>query len=54
MLELDVNTARNRWVDKPQEEPILVAIDRLQWCASEIEDEFWLPDRESVTKAVTY
>lgn len=30
VLELDVNTARIRRVDKPQEEPILVSLDRLR------------------------
>ena len=50
VLEVDVNTARIRRVDKPQEDPILVAIDRLRRCAREIEDKFWPPDKERVSR----
>ena len=32
ILELGVNTAKIRRVDRPQDEPLLVALDRLQQC----------------------
>jgi len=38
------NTAQIRRVDKPQEEPILVAMDRLRRCPEEVGDNFW-PDK---------
>ena len=46
ILELDVNTARIRRVDRPQDEPILVALDRLRRCPDEIADEYWPPDKK--------
>ena len=41
ILEVDVNTARIRRVDKPQDEPILVHQDRLRRCLNELADECW-------------
>ena len=32
-------------MDRPEEEPILVALDRLRRCPQELSDEFWLPGR---------
>ena len=45
IIDLDVHTARIRRVDKPEEEAILVALDRLRRCPSEVPDEFWPPDK---------
>ena len=45
VLELDTNTAKIRRVDKPQEEPILVALDRLRRCPEGVPDVFWPPGR---------
>ena len=38
---MDVNTARIRRVDRPEEDTILVAVDRLRHCPSEVPDAFW-------------
>ena len=46
IIDLDVNTARIRRVDKPEEEAILVALNRLRRCPSEVSDEFWPPDKQ--------
>ena len=43
VIEMDVNTARIRRVDKPEEDTILVAVDRLRRCPSEVPDAFWPP-----------
>ena len=45
MVELSTNTARIRRVDRPQEEPFLVALQRLRHCPVEIAEEFWPPDK---------
>ena len=45
LSEMDVNTATLTRVDKPQEEPLVVAIDRLRRCPDEIGTEFWPPDK---------
>ena len=45
LVELGPNTAKIRRVDRPEEEPILVAIDRLRRCPAELADDFWPPDR---------
>ena len=37
----NASNASIRQVDKPQEEPIVVALSRLCRCPSEILDEFW-------------
>jgi len=39
--------AHVRRVDTPQEEPILVAIQRLKQCPLEIPDEFWPPEKRA-------
>ena len=46
IIELDVNTFKIRRVDKPQDELILVALDRLRRCPSEVEDKYWPPDQK--------
>ena len=45
VTELGSNTAKIRRVDKPDEESILVSLDRLRRCPQEIGTEFWTPDR---------
>ena len=44
---VDVNNAYIRRVDRPQDEPILVALQRLRRCPDEVDDEFWPPDGRS-------
>ena len=51
MLELDTNTSRIRRVDKPHEEPILVALQRLRRCPEEIPNEFWPPDKSRKSRS---
>ena len=41
ILEVDVNTAKTRPVDKPESDHILVSLDRLRRCPEEIGDSFW-------------
>ena len=41
VVEIDSNTAKICRVDKPNEEPILVALERLCRCPEEIGDECW-------------
>ena len=48
VVEMRPNTATIRRVDRPQEEPILVSLDRLRRCPQEIGEGFWPPNR-SVT-----
>ena len=43
IIEIDTNTAKIRRVE---EEPILVAIDKLRRCPAEIADEYWPPDKK--------
>ena len=38
-----MNTAKIWRVDRPQDEPLLVALDRLRQCPEELTDEFWPP-----------
>ena len=45
VVEVDSNTAKICRVDKPDEEPILVALERLRRCPEEIGDECWPPAR---------
>ena len=52
ILEVTSNNAKIRPVDKPQDEPILVALSRLLRCPEEIVDEFW-PTRKSTTSVKT-
>ena len=44
IVEINPSNASIRRVDKPQEEPILVALSRLRRCPDEIPDEFWPAD----------
>ena len=53
VLELGVNTAKIRRVDRPQDEPVLVAIDRLRQCPEEISNEFWPPAKGKPTQKPT-
>ena len=46
------NIAKIRSVDKPQDEPILVALSHLRRCPEEIADDFW-PTRKSTTSVET-
>ena len=46
VVNITTNNASLCRVDKPQDEPILVALGRLRRCPEEIEDEFWPPDRD--------
>ena len=46
VVEMDVNTAKIRRVDKPEEDTILVAVDRLRQCPSEVPDTFWTPPKQ--------
>ena len=52
IIELESNTVKIRRVDRPGEEPILVALDRLRRCPEELADNYWPPDktRERGTK----
>ena len=50
VLEVDINTVR---MNRPQEEPILVAIDRLRRCPAEVADEFCPPDKSRKKKGVS-
>ena len=43
IISLDTNTAHVRRVDQPQDEPILVVIDRLKRCPDELEEGCWPP-----------
>ena len=44
ITSVDVNNAYIHRVDHPQDEAILVALQRLRRCPDEIADEFWPPD----------
>lgn len=43
---MDANTARIRRVDRPQDDALLVALDRLRRCPTEVKNGFWPPDRK--------
>ena len=51
ILELTANDAKIRPVDKPQAEPIFVALDRLRRCPEEIGDDFWPPKSKTSKQA---
>ena len=53
MIELGTNTAHIRRVDRPQEEPILVALQRLRHCADEIPEEYWPPGKRQKSRHAT-
>ena len=44
VVKLMPNNAYIKRVDKPEAEPLLVAVDRLRRCPDEIPDTFWPPD----------
>lgn len=46
LLEVGPNTAKIRRVDRPEEEPILVSLDRLRKCPVEVGEEFWPPGQK--------
>ena len=46
ILEVTTNDAKIQPVDRPQSEPILVALDRLRKCPAEVADDFW-PKKET-------
>ena len=46
VVEMDVNTAKIRRVDRPDEDALLVAVDRLRYCPTEVPDAFWPPARQ--------
>ena len=50
LMELGANTAKIRRVDRPEEEPVLVSIDRLRRCPREFGEGFWPPDRSRKKK----
>lgn len=43
---MDVNTAKIRRVNRPDEDTLLVAVDRLRHCPTEVPDAFWPPARQ--------
>ena len=43
VVQIDSNTAMIRRVDKPGEEPVLVALERLRRCPEEVGDDCWPP-----------
>ena len=51
VVQLDTNTAHIRRVDCPQEDAILVALNRLRRCPLEVGDEFWPPDKKAAKRA---
>ena len=53
MVEVTANNAKIRPVDVPQEEPILVSLERLRRCPKELGDEFW-PARKPKKKKVIH
>ena len=46
ITSVEANNACVRRVDRPQDEPILVALQRLRRCPDEVGDEFWPPDSQ--------
>lgn len=44
---METNNTYIRRVDRPQDEPILVALQRLRRCPDEVGDEFWPPDNRT-------
>ena len=51
VVQLDTNTAHIRRVDRPQNDTILVALNRLRRCPLEIGAEFWPPDKKAAKGA---
>ena len=50
-IELLPSNAYIRRVDRSQDDPIFVALQRLRRCPDEIPDEFWPPDKSRKRKA---
>ena len=50
MVDLDSNTAKIQRIDQPEKDTILVALDRLCHCPSEVAELFWPPDRRKSRK----
>ena len=50
VLEMGTNTAKICRVDRPEEEPLLVSLDRLRRCPEEIGEGFWPPDARGSMK----
>ena len=48
--EMDNNTATIFRVDRPEQEPLLVAIDRLRRCPEQLGPEFWPPSKRPAKK----
>ena len=48
--EMDANTATIVRVDRPEEEPLLVALERLRRCPAEVGAEFWPPEKKGSRK----
>ena len=53
VVKVTANNAKIRPVDVPQEEPILVSLERLRRCPKELGDEFW-PARKPKKKNVIH
>ena len=47
VVEITSNDACMRRVDRPQDEPILVALYQLRRCPEEFPNEFWPPDKKN-------
>ena len=45
VVETDSNTARIQPIDRPEEDPVLVVVDRLRNCPTEAPDVFWSPKK---------
>lgn len=50
---MNVNTAKIRRVYRPEENSVLVAVDRLRCCPTEVLDTFWPPARRKGGKETT-
>ena len=48
VVDLDSNTAKR--IDRPEEETVFVALDRLRHCPTEVPELFWPPDRRKSRK----
>ena len=47
IVTMNTNTASIRRVDRPEDSPVLVALDRLRRCPDEVGDTFWPPDKKA-------
>lgn len=50
VTELSSTNAYIRRVDRPQDDPVFVSLQRLRRCPDEIPDEFWPPDKSRKRK----